>query len=221
MGDRQVIKAKMEAILKVARVALEQGRRVEACRLARRATELSPNSEAAWLMLAAASMPEEGLAFAQRALEINPRSEAAREAVRWLAERMPESGARGSESRAAILRDVQPTAAPLRAFALRRLISVQALSLAVVLPLVVGVWVSYQTADARQLQTGPVAVAKATLTPTPTATSTPTPTPTPTSTPTATPTPTPTHTPTATPARRNPVSWRYTYNPSSLAHEGR
>jgi hypothetical protein len=161
--------------------------------------------------------------YAQRALEINPRSEAARKAIRWLAERMPESGQRRSERRERTIREVKPTAAPLRAFALRRLISVPALSLAVVLPLVVGVWVSYQTADARQLQTGPVAMAKATLTPTPTPTSTPTPTPTPTSTPTATPTATFTPTPTNTPkpSRRNAVSWNYTYNPNSLAHEGR
>jgi lipoprotein-anchoring transpeptidase ErfK/SrfK len=174
---------------------------------------LSPESELAWLYLAAASEPKAGLAYLARALEINPRSRAARKAIRWMVRRLPPKE-RKAALREADLPSIKPL--PLEALSPRRLFSTRIALPAILLAVGVGAWLGGQPADAREPHSASAPVAKATLTPTPTPTYTPTPTPTQTPTPTATYTPSPTLTPT----RRPNLSWTYSANPEELASEG-
>ncbi len=202
------------AALQAGRAALRRGDRREARRFARLAARLAPRDEAPWLLLAAASEPRAGLAYAARALEINPRSQAARRAIRWLVRRLP-AGERDSAARRARLPEsLTPRLAPPEALTVRRLFSPQALVPALALVAGVGLWLGGQPADARQAQATVVPLPKATLTPTATPTETPTPTATPTPEPSATPQPT------ATPTRGPAVSWQYSLDPHDMEAEG-
>jgi len=207
----------LRSTLASAQAALRKGRKAEARRQARLAVRLYPNSERAWLTLAAVSEARPGLAYAARALEINPRSQAARKAIRWLMHRLPPRERRAEARRLRLPEDLQLQLLSNEALARRRLISAKALvpPLALVAGLIL--WVGSLPADAQQGHLGPAPVDKASLTPTPT--DTPTPTPTPTFTPTPTPTNTPTPSPTPTP--RPQISWDYVTDPSTLADEGR
>lgn len=209
--------ADLRSTLDKARAALKRGDRAEARRQARLATRLQPQSEAAWLCLAAASDPRPGLAYAVRALEINPDSRAAHKAIRWLIRKLPPEERQPTVERLRIPEGLQPDLLSPETLARRRLFAPSALipPLALVVGLVI--WIGSLPADAQGSRLGAAPVDKATLTPTPT--DTPTPTPTPTHTPT--PTPTNTATPSPTPTPRPQVSWDYTLDPSTLADEGR
>jgi lipoprotein-anchoring transpeptidase ErfK/SrfK len=199
--------------LDAARQALAAGDKRGARRWARRAVTLSPDSEQAWLYLAASSEPKAGLAYLARALEINPRSQAARKAIRWMVRRLP-SKERKAALRNAELPHIQPL--PLEVLSPRRLLSMRIAVPAILLAAGVGAWFGGQPADAREPHSVSAPVAKATMTSTPTPTYTPTPTPTNTPTPTATFTPTPSLTPTPRPN----FSWTYSTDPEELANEG-
>jgi peptide/nickel transport system permease protein len=75
------------AILK-ARQAMQLGDRQAARDWARRAVELDPGSEQAWLYLAAVSSPRGSLYYFEQALKINPESQPARKGIQWAEERL-------------------------------------------------------------------------------------------------------------------------------------
>jgi lipoprotein-anchoring transpeptidase ErfK/SrfK len=209
--------SELASLIERAKAALGRGDRATARQLARRAVQLDPRSEAAWLTLAAVSEPRPALAYAARALEINPRSQPAKRAIRWAVRQLPR------RERQAALREVRlPTSlavrvVPLEALTSRRWLSPRIALPALALVVALAVWAGSPPADARRPMQESSPVAKASFTPTPTDTPTPTPTFTPTPTPTITPTPTETPTPTPRPN----VSWTYSTSPSELADEGR
>jgi lipoprotein-anchoring transpeptidase ErfK/SrfK len=79
-----------EALLAVqkAREALRNNDRSEARHLAERATELAPQMEDPWLILAAVASPRASLDYVQRALKIEPESPRARRALEWAMQRL-------------------------------------------------------------------------------------------------------------------------------------
>jgi hypothetical protein len=70
-------------IIQTALEALRGGDKAGAQRLAQQATLQAPESESAWLILAAMASPAESLAYIRKALELNPESKAARGALDW------------------------------------------------------------------------------------------------------------------------------------------
>src|SRR5574340_75558 len=76
--------------LKYARQAMREGRRDEAWRQAKLASELAPNLEEPWLILGALAEPEYSIYYLQKALAINPDSEAARKGMQWAVQRLQE-----------------------------------------------------------------------------------------------------------------------------------
>lgn len=74
--------------LEKARQSLEENDKKRAVKYARSAAVLDPNSEEAWLILAAASPLEQSIGYLKRALEINPKSEKARKGMRWSARKL-------------------------------------------------------------------------------------------------------------------------------------
>jgi lipoprotein-anchoring transpeptidase ErfK/SrfK len=205
-------------VLRAARKALAQGDKAEARRLARMAARGTPQREAAWLMLAAASEDARaGLAYAARALEINPGSRAGHKAVRWLVRRLPPRERKQVLQEARLPANLSLRPIPMELLARRRFVSPQMLLSATAVVVGALVWLGGAPADARPKQLAVNPVAKASFTPTPTNTPTPTTTPTPTATPTNTPTPSPTPTRTPRPAASN----KYSLDPKALADEGR
>src|SRR5574340_739797 len=79
--------------LKYARQALREGRRDEAWRQAKLASEMAPNLEEPWLILGALAEPEYSIYYLQKALAINPDSEAARKGMQWAVQRLQEQPA--------------------------------------------------------------------------------------------------------------------------------
>jgi peptide/nickel transport system permease protein len=102
-----------------ARQAMQLGDRQAARDWARRAVELDPDSEQAWLYLAAVSSPRASLYYFEQALKINPDSQPAHKGKQWAEERLkreqpvPHSGQNvrpGAEQpEQASLEDTQPT----------------------------------------------------------------------------------------------------------------
>ncbi len=207
--------SELQSALRAAHQALKRGDRAEARRMARQATRLAPRSESAWLMLAAASEPRPGLAYAARAAELNPKSETVQKAIRWLVQRASQSSAGPERGDGPLSMHLDLQLAPPETLAIRRLLSAHILLPALLIVVGMAAWIGGQPADAQQPQQASAPLAKASLTPTPTNTPTPTPTFTPTPTPTNTPTPT------ATSTRVGNISWDYVENPEELAHEGR
>lgn len=208
--------ADYEEVLRLAKIAIREGDKFEARRLARRASRLEPTKEEPWLILAGLSDPRPGLAYAARALEINPKSKAAKKAIRWHVRRLPPREREEALKEAHIPEDLIPEILPLEALAQNKLFSNRVIVSAAVIVVSLGLWVGGFPADALQPKASRDPLAKATLTPTPT--------PTPTATPTPTPTSTPTQTPTVTPTRTPPVlSYLASYNipEDELASEGR
>ena len=82
--------------------ALRRGDRGEARRRARAAVQANPNSEGAWLILAALSEPSAGMGYAQRALRINPDSAGARAAVADLEQRLAQEAGQHKQPAGAI-----------------------------------------------------------------------------------------------------------------------
>ncbi len=76
-------------ILLNAQQALGRGERHTARRWAERAVQLDPNSEDAWLTLAAIASPRASINYLQQALKINPDSQRAQRGMQWALERLP------------------------------------------------------------------------------------------------------------------------------------
>lgn len=76
-------------ILLNAQQALQRGERHTARRWAERAVQLDPNSEDAWLTLAAIASPRASINYLQQALKINPNSPRAQRGMQWALERLP------------------------------------------------------------------------------------------------------------------------------------
>jgi lipoprotein-anchoring transpeptidase ErfK/SrfK len=75
-------------ILLNAQQALRNGERRAARRLAERAVELEPESEEAWLILAAVASPRASVNYLEQALKINPQSLRAQKGMEWALERL-------------------------------------------------------------------------------------------------------------------------------------
>ena len=70
-------------ILLNAQQALQRGERHTARRWAERAVELDPDSEEAWLILAAVASPRASINYLEQALKINPNSQRAQKGMQW------------------------------------------------------------------------------------------------------------------------------------------
>ena len=75
-------------ILLNAQQALQRGERHSARRWAERAVELVPDSEDAWLILAAVASPRASISYLEQALKINPQSQRAQKGMQWALERL-------------------------------------------------------------------------------------------------------------------------------------
>jgi len=75
-------------ILLNARQALQSGERHAARRWAERAVELVPDSEEAWLILAAVASPRASINYLEQALKINPDSQRAQRGMQWALSRL-------------------------------------------------------------------------------------------------------------------------------------
>lgn len=185
-------------LIRQSRLAIQQGRRTDARRLALEAARLTPQAEEPWLLLAALASPQASMDYLRRALEINPNSARAHQGLEWAINR-----ARTAQITAPVtpapavprLAETQPV--PVRRAVrpspqwLRPVLWAAAL---LSLALVIFIFIPREPAVARSSAAARPAGAlvKESLTPTPTLTFTPTSTPTntPTSTPTNTPKPT-------------------------------
>lgn len=85
MNDRL---AESQEALSYAREALKNGATMEARQWAERSAKLAPESEDAWLVLAAVADPHESLEYARKALEINPSSPRAQKGMQWAMSRV-------------------------------------------------------------------------------------------------------------------------------------
>ena len=72
-----------------AQQALQRGERHVARRLAERAVKLRPDSEEAWLILAAVASPRASINYLEQALKINPGSQRAQKGMQWALARLP------------------------------------------------------------------------------------------------------------------------------------
>lgn len=208
----------LQAIQK-ARQAYQAGDHKETRRWAEVAAALTPETEEAWLWLAAVSGPRASLNYLNRALKINPNSARARQGIHWAVQRIrehPDAGATRPIRRRLIVDRSIPSQELILTRPSAGLVGFGALLIVVILfwawysgsALTAGKAAGQGLGNIGALAGGnPVVVAqsnldKATRTATPTATFTPTFTFTPTSTPTNTPTATATATkkPTKTPA---------------------
>lgn len=90
-----------------AREALRRGDVPNARQWAERAARLAPQSEDAWLILAAAASPRESVGYIRKALQMNPESPRAHKALEWALGRLREI----PEERTAPLTADQPQAA--------------------------------------------------------------------------------------------------------------
>jgi len=73
-----------------ARVALRDGDRSTARHWAEQATQLAPQLEDPWLILAAVASPRASVSFIERALQVNPDSPRARKGMEWALKRLQE-----------------------------------------------------------------------------------------------------------------------------------
>ncbi len=178
--------------------ALQRGERTLARRWATRATELDPQSEEGWLLLAAVASPRASVFYLNRALRINPHSQRARRGLAWAVQRLSkETPTPPSPSQPPPTTTITARAIPLPDPQPRRRIWAP---LVVALLAMLMLWTVRPLLPAALKAGEPMARALAQVfaSPTPTATATFTPTPTPTATATFTPTPTATPTATAT-----------------------
>ena len=75
-------------ILEQAQSALKSGDKETARTLANQASNLAPELEEVWLLMAALAVPRESISFLEMALQINPDSERARKGLAWAQERV-------------------------------------------------------------------------------------------------------------------------------------
>src|SRR3990172_783503 len=71
-----------------AREALRRGDTTQARQWAEHAAELAPQSEDAWLILAALAGPRDSLDYIRKALQVNPNSPRARKGMEWAMDRL-------------------------------------------------------------------------------------------------------------------------------------
>lgn len=74
-----------------ARIAINQGNRVEARHWAQIAVQLSPNNEEPWLILASIGSPTASIEYIKQAQSINPQSENIKKAMVWALSRQKET----------------------------------------------------------------------------------------------------------------------------------
>ena len=79
-----------QQLIRNAYIALKNGEKREARRLAEQAAALAPESEEPWLLLAAVASPEASIEFLNNALEVNPQSQQARQGMHWAIKRLRE-----------------------------------------------------------------------------------------------------------------------------------
>src|SRR5574340_569599 len=77
--------------LEKARLALGNGDRRQARQWAERASQLAPNLEDPWLILAAVAGPQQGLEYIRKALQVNPESARAQRGMQWVMQHLRES----------------------------------------------------------------------------------------------------------------------------------
>ncbi len=77
-----------EKLIKKAFSLLKSGEKAKARILAKKAADLSPDNEQAWLILASLSKSDQALFFLENALRANPESEAAKKGIRVIFEEM-------------------------------------------------------------------------------------------------------------------------------------
>ncbi len=203
--------AQASTLIRSAYLALRQGDRTSARRLASHAAALAPDREEPWLIMAAIASPQGSLEYLKQALKLNPSSPNARKGIHWAMRRLQSDE---QLSPIAIRTTRSGHGLDLRRKSPVFVYKWLPLLLAVVIlcPLAFLWLLSPQISKAiLPSEAAPLAVAnftKATRTPTntPTYSPTPTPTATPTAThtPTVTPTSTPTDTPTSTPTEAPP-----------------
>jgi lipoprotein-anchoring transpeptidase ErfK/SrfK len=201
-----------------AKQAYQKGDHQATRRWSQIAVSLVPESEEAWLWLAAVSGPQASLSYLNRALKINPNSARARQGILWAEQRLKAHPPVAPARRGTIVDRSIPSQELMRMRPAASLAGI--LLVAATLVILLGLWAWFgggagtisQAAGQALGQIGlmpagkPMVVAqagldKATRTPIPTATFTPTPTYTPTNIPTITPTPTDTATPTRRPTK--------------------
>ena len=222
--------SELQEYLQLSIAALHNGNRVAARRWAQKAVQHTPDTEAAWLILASLAEPRASIQYLEKALEINPASQRARSGLVWAKKRLREAQELTSSlpssqptphiehtqpvqtyTTSAPLEDTQPvhikkTSVPAKnkarpAYWRTLSFSIMLLTLCFTAFLWTGFSNGWAMFQEEVSAPHPVsALFKPTLTQTPTATFTATPTNTPTATPT--PTPTATYTPTATPTRK-------------------
>lgn len=197
-----------------ARAALKKDDKKNAYAWAKKATQLTPDLEDPWLILASVSNPKASIKFLRRALEINPTSQRAKKGMAWAerrvrSEREHSGGQRQAQDPHAKRAKVAPkkkSRLPLifvGGFFIICIIGAVILAANASPAMALFSSAPSATASSTQQHWAQGTIAKPTYTPSPTATFTSTPTFTPT--PTYTLTPTPTFTPTST----------YTFTPTN------
>lgn len=198
--------------LEQAQAALQRGDKSAARRWARQATQLAPEREEGWLLLAAVAAPQASPGYLRQALRVNPASQRARAGLIWAQERV-DRAAQTAATRQVQVRPPVATAPVLAATApLRMAAPVKAqpqrlngfqIAIFILLPLI---FVSLLTLAIWSLSPTQAAQASPLLAPSPrqglswALAALQKPTATPTETPTVTPSPSPSPSPSATPA---------------------
>ncbi len=95
-----------------AQVALQQKNKMEARRWALFAIKIAPESEEAWMILAAVSSPSASVAYLNKALQINPKNERAAKGLQWAETRMAEYKAKTPVIQVVAIPAVKPTVMP-------------------------------------------------------------------------------------------------------------
>jgi len=94
--------------VKNAQAALKRRDIFEAGQWALRASQIAPEREEPWLLLAAVSSPSESISYLQRALSINPQSERAAQGMKWALHRLAESAVEETPKPEPALEETQP-----------------------------------------------------------------------------------------------------------------
>lgn len=89
MSDQSVYQLRVALVN--AQVALQQKNKMEARHWAMEAIKLAPQSEQAWLILAAISSPSASVDYLQKVLQINPQNERAVKGLKWALSRLSEA----------------------------------------------------------------------------------------------------------------------------------
>jgi lipoprotein-anchoring transpeptidase ErfK/SrfK len=214
--------------LRNARDSLRSKNMKEASYWSKILTQLSPENEEGWLILAACSNPQDSVRYLIKALEVNPRSDRARQGMDWAVKRLRKHNQELSrisskepiaDQKTKIISKPAPTKRKWSKSAKFLLIGAGVASVLEIF-FVWSMFPTIETVFAKQpLAHRPAgAIQKFTITPTATATATSTATPTATPTATATATSTPTATSTSTPTPTSTPT--YTPEPTKVTNYG-